>query len=228
MATIITRVYKDEKAANAVADALHENGFAARDVTVVAGAKGDAADGIAERLSAAGVGSETAAAAAEKVSGGNAALVVAAPFGKALKAGRVVDEAKSVDLGIEKPDSYKAAGDMASDTPDYVLKEHPRFLTSSNYPGGVGSSKPFSSMFGMSMLSNRRKPDAVIRGGRHIFSAKTISNIRFGADLTDNHKLFSRMLSWPLLSGSRLNSQINQDNPTPFSSFIGWDTIIRR
>jgi len=224
MATIITRVYKDEKAAKAVAATLQQGGFAARDVSVVGGG-----EGIADRLTGAGVGANTAAAAAEKIEGGNAAVVIAAPFGKAVKAQRIVDAAKPIALSVDKADDYVPAGEMAASKPDKVMGSHPRFLTSSNYPGGARDSKPFSALFGMRMLSDRRAPNAVIRGGRLFLSTHPISHIRFGANLTGRHGTpLSRLLSWPTVTRGRLNSPINQDNPTPLSNLLGWRTIIRR
>ena len=103
MTTIITRLYPDPAAAQAVADALARQNLNLTSVDIITRDEADA------RMRKAMVGPDAAAAYAGPVAQGKALLVVNAPFapmGTALKAIRTVDGFTSIDVGLSDEDAY--------------------------------------------------------------------------------------------------------------------------
>jgi hypothetical protein len=108
MTTIITRLYADKAAAEAVVHALHGLGLDSGEVALVAGGDAEA------RLRSLRVSAKDAPAIAAGVAKGHAAVVCAAPFnpvGIALKATRLMDAhhpAAGADRYVEE--DYRPAG----------------------------------------------------------------------------------------------------------------------
>ena len=104
MTTIITRMYGDEKAANAVADALRARSFPESTFDVISG-KSD----VAERMSAARVDAAEAEVYGSMVESGNALVVVRAPFtpfGAARAAMEICDGGGPLETTVEQPNRY--------------------------------------------------------------------------------------------------------------------------
>jgi len=104
MTTIITRLYKDDTAANAVASGLSEAGFPNNLFDVI-----DSSGDVAEAMATARVSEEGAAAYGPLISQGNKLVVVRAPltpFGASKRAMSIVDSQPSVDAGLENQDQY--------------------------------------------------------------------------------------------------------------------------
>ncbi len=101
MTTIVTRIYKNETAANAVADELRNQSFPERTFDVIAGGK-DAA----VRMSAAEVGDAEASAYGPMIDGGNALVVVRAPFGTARAAMAIADAGSPMEVEVAAQERY--------------------------------------------------------------------------------------------------------------------------
>ncbi len=105
MTTIISRLYKDQKTADAVAAGLAHEEFPAGTYDVIA-----AGDDTEARITAAGVASASAAAYAPNVDAGNALVVCRAPFtpfGAARVAMQVMDGKETLDAGVENENAYQ-------------------------------------------------------------------------------------------------------------------------
>lgn len=103
MTTIITRIYSDEKAANAVADALRARSFPESTFDVVSGS------GAADKMQTAKVGAAEAGVYGPMIDGGNALVVVRAPFtpfGAARTAMQICDAGGPVAVDVPQPNRY--------------------------------------------------------------------------------------------------------------------------
>ena len=103
MTTIITRAYKDQKAANAVADALRAKSFPESTFDVISG------KGAADSMATAGVSEAEAAVYGPMVDGGNAVVVVRAPFtpfGAARTAMQIADAGGPLEVEIENANRH--------------------------------------------------------------------------------------------------------------------------
>jgi len=104
MTTIITRLYEDDAAANAVASGLSDAGFPASIFDVIAGG-GD----VAGAMATARVSEEGAAVYGPLIDQGKKLVVVRAPitpFGAAKRAMSIVDSQPTVDTGLKNQDQY--------------------------------------------------------------------------------------------------------------------------
>ena len=124
MTTIITRLYKDEQTANGVAQALLENHFRQKMLDVIVKG-GDTETLMTEAKVPAGV----AAGYAEGINGGNALLVVRAPFGGSEEARMIVDQTVSIS-----GDSTYLAAQNPRRIKDYILTDHPHIMTTPEFP----------------------------------------------------------------------------------------------
>ena len=100
--TIITRLYNDDAAANAVVSGLSEAGFPEKTYSII-GAGSDAAAAMTD----AQVGEEAASAYASALDGGKKLVVIRAPFvpfGAAKEATKIADSQPRVDVGLGKED----------------------------------------------------------------------------------------------------------------------------
>ncbi len=98
MTTIITRLYNDDTAANAVVSGLFEAGFPDSTYDVI----GEGADAVAA-MTGAQVSEESATAYAAAMNGGKKLVVIRAPFapfGAAKEAIKIADSQPSVDAGV--------------------------------------------------------------------------------------------------------------------------------
>jgi len=203
MTTIITRLYANERSANAVADRLSWEGLPKSAVKVVTGTDKDK---IQHRMMQAQVHRDAAPIYAESVAGGTALLIVRATY-KPLGAARIVREVtgsrKTIDVGVTQDDIY------VRDLPDHapsVLKEHPRFLTLPSEPEELQRG-PISDLVGVHTVSKLRSPTSAIRGGA-----------------------FISQKFWPtaLVSTKPRRNSVIRGGGTVFSRLFGLPTILRR
>lgn len=197
MTTIITRLYQDGATAKSVADALLANGHGAGTIDIITGAEGAEA-----RMVAARVRPEAAAAYAPAVAGGNALIVVRAPFapiGAARNAMRVVDRFASVKVGVSNEDFY------VRETPSVhargsVLTDHPFFMSNKHRPAAHGH------ILGSNPIKPSRPRTSAISGGAYmstkfwpmrLLAAKT----RQGSSAIRGGWLISKSLGIPTLIG---------------------------
>ena len=159
MTTIITRLYHDAATAQAAAEALQGNGHDPATIDIISGAEGAEA-----RIVAARVAPEAAAAYAPAVAGGNALIVVRAPFapiGAARNAMRVVDKFPSIKVGVADENRYiRETPSVASR--GSVLTDHPFFMSNKHRPMGHGH------ILGSNPIKPSRPRTSAIAGGAHM------------------------------------------------------------
>ncbi len=157
MATIITRLYKDDATANTVAAELAADPYHSHSATLVSGA-----DGLDKKLAALGIGEDAAAAYAPKIRDGNVLLTVNALLGQARNAIKIVDKHEAVDVEIENENLY-APTTYVKDMSKLVDSEHALQLTEREQISSRTGSR--YGAFLVPLLSGRTPPDhAVFRG----------------------------------------------------------------
>jgi len=244
MTTIISRLYKTETTAKRIVSALQEAGIRESDVSLVAVAKateeGAPAPSASGDVAATGVAPEAVSAYAPKVEGGNALVVVRAPFGMATKARGVLDSAPTVSAGLEREEAY--VRDSATGPSRMVRHAAPASGARNIIPGNkkyfTGESEistadptPLSSMLGWRTLKEYRNKDLVRRGeDRFIFKSwKRLSDWRLGSDVAayrDRPTPFSNAIGWKTLKEPKKGApSVISDDPTPLSSRLGWKTL---
>lgn len=166
MTTVVSRLYPNKNAADAVVSALHEAGFPADTVDVIG-----AGDNLEARIEASRVPRKAAATYAQEVTGDVNLVVVRAPFtpfGAAREAMAIVDD------GNPHPSAVTDNNAFVKDHPDRdlfisVLTGHPLFLTSRTemrrQRGLVSKS------FGWKSLSAPKARSSAISGGRFMSKA---------------------------------------------------------
>ncbi|MEO1688720.1 MAG: hypothetical protein AAFU61_12525 [Pseudomonadota bacterium] len=155
MTTIITRAYADRAAADAAVAALKKAGYLDEMIDVV-----NAGDGAAAALGAAEVDDLTAAAYADKMSGGQCVLVARIPFfpvGAALNAMKIADRHDPVDLGVGKTTRYERSTPSMDHAPG-VMSDAPLMLGAGLEPGYSKKHRYYSTTIGWSKLISERKP----------------------------------------------------------------------
>lgn len=220
MATLITRLYDNEKTASKVVAALSEKGVPASSISVVTSSDG---------LVAAGLTSEEADNFAQGVGSGNAMLACRAPLGMANMVEKCMAATKAVDDGFRRTtlDSGASASSQSLDKSS-LLRGNRRYMSSNSVLPISREGTIFSSRFGLKALSSRMpSKNTLMPGGKRIFPGKTLSSWSFGS--TVSSKRITEMFGWPMLSsGTKTGAQLQTENTTPFSAMMGWRTIIRR
>ena len=190
MTTNITRLYASAEKAAAAVSALKAKKFKDSDIDCIAGG-----DGAAAALSAAGVYDAGAKAYAEKLKGGGAVVVVRAPYGNALLAKRLLDEAGPEASPAKYDEIYVGSVDKPVCTQNRYL---PELL-----PDGT------------LVLSDMLFPRPVIKGDWRMFGGD-LSTRQPKVNLTD--WTFSGMLGLPMLS--KREPKVNLITSPPYSSLI--------
>ncbi|MEL7030500.1 MAG: hypothetical protein AAGL49_15125, partial [Pseudomonadota bacterium] len=111
MPTIITRVYANRPAAAQVVDALKAGYFSSGAMSIVSGAASEtgapsAPGPLENEIRAAGVYPRAAEAYSRQIAGGQALLVVRAPFGQAREAVGIIDRFDSLPSDVEHTEVY--------------------------------------------------------------------------------------------------------------------------
>ncbi|MBO6639249.1 MAG: hypothetical protein JJ920_16310 [Roseitalea sp.] len=210
MSTIITRLYASKDAAKSVASRLKQEEYRAGDVDVITkGGKGGLKTLKAD-ISAAGVYPNAAATYAERVADGDVLLVVRAPIGQAVKARAIVDEVASIDAGVKYTEVYKGTGTSSARLARQrhlppLLPNEAKIMTDD---GLISSGTPFSSLFGIPLLTGGRT------GKARLMTRRTTP--------------FSSLLGLGLLARNSGRSQLMTQNTTPFSSMFGLPLLKER
>jgi hypothetical protein len=159
MTTIITRIYKDEAAANAVADALRAKAFPGDMFDVISGG----AD-VTGRMATAQVADAEAAVYGPMVEQGNALVVVRAPFapfGAARTAMQVADEGGPLEVKVDNANRYMGLDGHSARIEMAVQHRYwagviPHILNETNSMGrGMAPFRFSSDLFGMPTIKHR-------------------------------------------------------------------------
>ena len=193
MTTIITRLYPDPAAAQAVADALARQNLNLTSVDIITR---DAAEA---RMRRAMVGPVAAAAYAGPVAQGKALLVVNAPFapmGTALRAIRTVNGFASIDVGLADEDAY------IRDEPEVQL-EGRVFTGTVFFMSNPHRPLPMGHILGSDPIRRRPRRNSAIAGGAYMstkfWPGKLISKHKDKLSVMQGGYLFSSMFGIPTL-----------------------------
>jgi len=161
MATVITRLYADEKTACDIARQLRSEGISKRALTVVV-ADGKKGAVLAEALKSAGVHKSAAAGYAERVAGGAAALVAKVNY-KPLGAAKLVRSitARAAVIAIENATEEFTCEDAPKMT-DNIMKDHRHIFL--NQPVKSEPAGEFSARFGWPLLKDTPRKKNVYEG----------------------------------------------------------------
>lgn len=231
MTTVITRLYADQNAAEAVARRLRFEGFPGNAVQVIS-AGGMDRDALVDKMSRAMVPGEAAAGYAGKVEGGNSLLVIRAtyrPLGAAQIARDTVARSPALDSGVTPEESW------VKDGPDHapsVLKDHPRLMTlpiePEDYRPGL-----ISEQLGIPLLSRPKARTSAIRGGRHVSKAfwpmpLVTRNRKANSAMHGTRHMSKAFWPMPLLSKTPRRNSVIRGGALPLSRALGWPTISSR
>lgn len=161
MTTIITRLYSDKAAAQAVVAALQASGHRESTIQVITG---DAPGGASQAMLAAMVSKTAVAAYTSAMTGAQALLVVQAPFnpvGTARDAMRVVARHPSIDVGLEDEDGYVRINPTTPVSTN-VLTDHPYFMSNKFRKASHGH------ILGDKPLLAHKTRISAMRGGGHM------------------------------------------------------------
>ena len=220
MTTIITRMYSDEAAANAVADGLREQNFPDVLFDVIAGGA-DAAG----RMATAQVAEAEAATYGLMIDSGNALVVVRAPFtpfGAARTAMDVMDAGNPMEVEVENANRY-AGGDI-----DEIYKElsikHGYWANLIPHISHREPSKEMTIQHGywgrlIPHISKRTPPSHTIQ---HRYWGKLIPHIskrKPSRSMTISHRYWGRLIPHIIRKNPASNSK--SDPRFPFSNVFG-------
>lgn len=216
MSTIITRLYKSEATAKKVVGALRAKGLKDEDISVFAGAT-DGGD-----LRAAGIDAAAADGLAARVGEGGALVVVRAPFGAAVKAQGAVDTQSSLKIDSDVAYRYSGAR-VGGSRSESVIPGRKYYLSDPDDPPLAKSRYQISDMMGWKLLSDRKpSPDILMESGKRIMPWEPLSTWQLGTKLSDKATPFSDALNWPTLKEPNRSDNLMRNNPTPFSTRMGW------
>ena len=226
MTTLYTRLYADEKTANAVRDRLYRAGFPRHVMRLISGRDGEGHEGLAQRISRARVPERAAAVYTESVASGNVLLVVEAgykPLGARKIGKKVLAETDPLPANLESED-FKVP--KLRDHAPSVMKEHPRFLTASPDPDHIGG--PLSDQFGFNLISSHRRRNSVNKGG-HIFPFAMVTKGRNANSAMKGGSFISRIF-WPmkLVTNAPRRRSAMRGGGHPLSRLLGLPTTSSR
>ncbi|MDJ0639385.1 MAG: hypothetical protein QNJ20_11165 [Paracoccaceae bacterium] len=220
--TVITRLYADEASARGVRERLYREGFPRHTLSLVSAAEGDTEETLKAKMERALVPAEAAEAYATRIAEGASLVAVRATY-KPLGAVRIANEtfASSGALPVNLPSEsfrVKAPRDHAPS----VLKDHPRFLTM--HPRSDERGGPVSAQLGFRLLSEPKRRDSVINGGK-LFFGDGVKRGRTASSAMRGGGHMSRMF-WPmpLLSKKKRGLSVIEGGGHPFSRRLGWPT----
>jgi len=218
MTTLITRLFADRDTAAKASDALISGGFDRKSVRAIDGDQGAARSALTDM----GVSDAAADTLAGKVAGGNGVVALRAPFGRAGDAISTLDRFDPVEVDIEQETHISAV--TAPENALSIIPGNRKFLTSED---AVGSGTGFSESLGMPLLSSRQRGKAKV--DTSTISKKfgfTLLSRKQGGKAKVDTSTISEKLGLKLIKKPRGGKSIVR-NPTPFSSALGWPTIIR-
>lgn len=226
MTTIHTRLYSNQRIARSVQDRLYREGFPRHVMRVFNANSGEDVSAIEQRISAACVPAREAAVYAENVARGATLLVVEAnykPLGAVIIGREVLEGTDSIPCNIEC-EEFKVA--TRPDHAPYVLKDHPRFFTTSPDQDLVGG--PLSDQLGILMLAAKRRFNSAIEGGGLMFPFSALTHRKKAKSAIKGGYFFSRSF-WPmkLVTTKRRRKSIISGGGHPFSRLFGWSTVSR-
>jgi hypothetical protein len=197
MTTIITRLYADMATARGVANALVAQGHGPDTIDVIAR---DGAGDVTDRMRDARVSAAATAAYAPGVSGGNALLVMRAPFapmGAARNAMKTVDRTPSIKVGLATENDYVREQPVVM-REGLVMTSHPLLMTNPHRSMSHGH------ILGSNPLRPHRTGRSAIAGGKHMsrmfWPMRLVSaQAKEGTSAIRGGWLFSSMFGLPTL-----------------------------
>ena len=208
MTTIITRLYQDEQTANGVAQTLRDHHFRSKMFDVIVKG-GDTAASMAE----AQVPDAVADGYAQGIEGGNALLVVRAPFGGAEKAGIIVDQAESLS-----GDSTYVSTHADRPIHKYILTRHPHIMASPESPA-IYKGTRFWAKFPFDHLIPGHKFQAGFPIGHLIPGHRFMAKIPFG-HLIPGHKFQAGFPIKHLIPGHKFQAKFPFGHLIPGHPFM--------
>ncbi len=223
MTHLLTRLYADEKTANAVQDRLLLAGFPRHTMRVFTLRDGEDRDGAMRRISAVRVPERAASVYAENVAAGNVLLTVTAdykPLGARKIGLKILAASDAMPTNLEEQD-FKLA--WVKDHAPSIMKDHPRLMTGEPHYGAPRAS--FSAQFGFGTLSTKERRNKVGKGGP-VLPFGTLKTGRNANSAMSGGRHMSRMF-WPmsLLSKGERRPSVIKGGGTPFSRLFGLRTI---
>jgi len=206
MTTIITRLYQDEQTANGVAQSLLDHHFRSKMFDVIV-----SGDDASAQMAEARVPKGVAEGYAQGIAGGNALLVVRAPFGGAEKAGILVDKADSIT-----GDSTYVASEVKRPLGNYILKDHPHIMTSPEFPA---LQTRFWAKFPIAHLIPGHKFQAKFPFGHIVPGHRFMAKFPF-AHLIPGHKFQAKFPFGHLIPGHKFQAKFPFGHIVPGHKFM--------
>ena len=207
MTTIISRLYADRPAAQAVRRKLSREGFRDADVDVISAREGDDADAIERRLRKAWVHEDAAPVYAGRIADGGTVLVVRAdyrPLGARRIAYGIIEDSETVKSNAS-PEDHEIKTPPPKPGLPTVLKDHPLFFRVDRDPGTGRELGRISDLLGLPTLTGRG----------HRMSVQ-----RPGGPVTDDFM--------PMVTRKPRRKSVIEGGGTVFSDAIGWKKVIHR
>lgn len=161
MTTIITRLYATPDKAAEVVSALHASRFGKKLVSVITA---DAAGGVREAIGKAGVYAAAADIYAKHVAGGEALVVLQAPYGRAVQALNLLENFEAVPTAVRHTEAYVESREtpkvsLSSKNLPVLLNSDVLVMSDGMFPRAVFRKNAFfSSLFGIPLLSGSNGP----------------------------------------------------------------------
>lgn len=197
MTTIITRLYSDSSAAAAAKASLLGYGLEEDVIHIITA---DVSGGAAAAMKAARVTAQSAKAYLAAMTGGQALLVVQAPFnpvGTARAAIKVLRKHPALNVGLEDEDVYLREYPDARHA-NRVMKGGPLLMSN------AFSRPSHGHILGSNPILESKPRTSAMRGGGHMSKAfwpmKLVSAPRQSSSAIRGGKLFSAMFGLPLLT----------------------------
>jgi hypothetical protein len=210
MTTIITRLYATPEKAAEVAAALHAGRFGKQLVSVITD---DAAGGVRAAIGKVGVYAAAADIYAKHVAGGEALVVVQAPYGRAVQAVNLLDTFEAVPTAVRHTEAYVESKEtpktsLSSKNLPVLLNSDVLVMSDGMFPRAVFRKNAFfSSLFGLPLLSGSNGPMSSL--------------------IETNTTPFSSMFGLPTLTRSQEPKAGLVKGGTPLSSALGLPTLTK-
>lgn len=231
MATVITRLYADEKTACDIARQLRSEGIPKRALTVVT-ADGKKGAALKEALKSAGVNDSAVAGYAERVAGGAAALVAKVNY-KPLGAAKLVRSitARAAVVAIENATEEFTCED-APKMNENIMKDHRHIFL--NQPVKATPAGEFSARFGWPLLKDTPRRKNVYEGTHYasqdFWPTPLVKDTPRKPNLCPRDAAPKSAAFWkaPLLKDTPRQSNVIPGDFLPFSQTFGLATISRK
>jgi len=212
MTTLITRLYADKDTAKQASEALEAKGFDRNSVSLLGSDTAAMAD--------AGLDEAVSGAYAAQMSGDNSLLMLRAPFGSVGTAVSALNRFDAIEVDTEQETYIRPVDDPSMSSS--IIPGNKKFLTSQSE---IGSGTGFSEAFGMRLLSRRQQGKAKVGHSTKTGKRENLLSRKQTGKAKVSHRTVTGK-RWNLIKKPSAGTSVIH-NPTPFSSMLGWPTIIR-